>query len=95
MATITTKTKTRGSISHPLADVKLRAEKVTDWPEKWFLEFRIVPPIPLLASEVVHTLEFSTAEMDELFMAYEMIKPIAKGADKLSDEPRHGWTPGE
>lgn len=89
MAVITTKTKARGSVSHPLTGITLRAEKVTEQPEKWYLEFKIVPAVTALASDITHVLEFSTAELDELFMAYEMIKPIVKGADRLEEPPIH------
>lgn len=79
MANFTIKSTAHGPISHPIEAVKLWAEKVTEQPERWFLEFKIKN----LPMEVTHVLEFTTAELDDLFLGYEMIKPLAQNADKL------------
>jgi len=79
MANFILKSSGHGSIQHPIEKIHLRAEKVTEQPERWYLEFKI-RGMPM---DVTHLLELTTAEVDELFLAYEMLKPIIQNADNL------------
>lgn len=73
-------------ISYPASGIKLRAEKVTEQPEKWILEY-IVPVLAVPFGNVVHKLEFTTAELQELFFAFEAISRVIRNADRLQEPP--------
>jgi len=78
MANLTVSVGSATPYTFPVTELTLKAEKVTEKPERWFLNVKG-------GLGVSGILELTTAELDELFMAYEMIKPIARNADNFRD----------